>query len=76
MKANFLGNMWSVAPESATRRDVRLRWSVVKGLIACDRGLLSRACTFFGRQTVQTPRRSSCVICDVDRNADDDVGVC
>jgi len=76
MKKDFLGNMWSMAPESATRRDVRLRWSVVKGAIECAGGLLSGDCTFFERRKVQTTRGSSCVICDVGRDADNDVGSC
>jgi hypothetical protein len=76
MKADLSGSMWSVAPDSATRRDVQLRLNAVNGAIECTGGLLRRACTFLGRHTVQTLRGSSCIVCDVDLDMEEDVGAC
>ncbi len=76
MKADLLGSMWSVAPESATKRDVRLHLNAVNGTIECAGGLLRRACTFLGRHAVKTLQGSSCVVCDVDLDTEEDVGAC
>jgi hypothetical protein len=76
MKADLSGSMWSVAPESVTRRDVRLQLNAVNGAIECAGGLLRRACTFLGRHMVRTLQGSSCVVCDVEFDMEEDVEAC
>jgi hypothetical protein len=76
MKADLSDSMWFVAPESATRRDMRLRLNAVNGVIECTGGLLRRACTFLGRHTLRMLQGSSCVVCDVDLDMEEDVGTC
>jgi len=54
MNADLSGSMWSVAPESATSREV---WGkrLVGETTACDGGFFNRARTVLGRYTVLTP---------------------
>ncbi len=54
MNADLSGSMWSVAPVSATSKDVCfvVPW---KWTTECDGGLFSKARTVLGRYTVLTP---------------------
>ena len=54
MNADLSGSMWSVAPESATSKEVCLALPREQ-TIECGGGLFSKARTVLGRYTVLTP---------------------
>ncbi len=66
MKANLSGIIWSVAPVSATRREVRTRQWSKDARMECAGGLFRSAKTFLGRQMVRTHWGPCCKVAGVD----------